>query len=303
MSRPRIVVMGSLNMDLVVTMDRLPRLGESIQGKSIHYVPGGKGANQAVGCARLGADVSMIGAVGRDAFGERIVEQLTRFGANASNVAALADEPTGTATILHAEGDNCIVIVPGANGRCDEEMIERASAVIGEADVLIVQLEVPIPTVRKALDIARARGVTTILNPAPALPLPDDVIALADYFTPNETEFESYGGASVASEAELTAAMKAWQERFRHTLVVTRGKEGVSCARDGEIAHYPTRPAEVVDTTGAGDCFNAALAYGLASGWPLDRCLPFAVSAASLSVTKFGAQDGMPTLGEVERAR
>lgn len=288
-------------MDLVVSMDRFPRLGETIRGEAIHYIPGGKGANQAVGSAKLGADTSMIGAVGDDAFGQRIVEQLRQYGVDTTNVAVLDGESTGTATILHAENDNAIVIVGGANDCCDESMIDRTASIIEQADVLIVQLEVPIATVRRALEIAKAAGVRTILNPAPAHPLPDEVIALADYFTPNETEFESYSGASTATETELVSAMQAWQHRYGHTLIVTRGKEGVSCAQDGGIDHYSARPAEVVDTTGAGDCFNAALAYGLASEWPIDRCLPFAVTAASLSVTRFGAQDGMSTLDEVTR--
>ncbi|CAE6458824.1 unnamed protein product, partial [Rhizoctonia solani] len=150
-------------MDLVLSMERMPRMGETIQGDSIHYISGGKGANQAVGCARLGADVVMIGAVGGDAFGSQILARMRGFGVDTAAIAELKDAATGTAAILHTEGDNCIVIVPGANGRCTPEMIETHRAYIAGADALIVQLEIPLPAVETALRIAREAGVRTIL--------------------------------------------------------------------------------------------------------------------------------------------
>ncbi|MBO7744902.1 ribokinase [Paenibacillus sp. MWE-103] len=300
--KPKIAVVGSLNMDLVLTMGRMPRMGETLQGDSIHYISGGKGANQAVGCARLGADVGMIGAVGGDAFGAQILARMSGFGVDTAAIAELKDAATGTATILHTEGDNCIVIVPGANGRCTPDMIEAHRAVIAGADALIVQLEIPLPAVETALRIAREADVRTIINPAPAAALTDEQIALGDYFTPNETEFDYYCGSPAANEDELFARMRAWRERHpRQTLIVTRGKHGISClAPDGgEPVTVPAPIVDVVDTTGAGDAFNAALCYGLAAGWPLEDTLPLAVKAASRSVTVFGAQDGMPTMAEL----
>ncbi|WP_308858214.1 ribokinase [Paenibacillus sp. R14(2021)] len=298
--KPNIVAAGSLNMDLVLTMPRLPRMGETLQGDDIHYISGGKGANQAVGCARLGAAVQMIGAVGGDGFGQQIMERMRHFGVGTETIDVLPDASTGTAAILHTAGDNCIVIVPGANGRCTPEMIDRHSETIAGADSLIVQLEIPLPAVLTALRIAREAGVPTIFNPAPALPLLDEQIRLGDYFTPNETEFEFYCGSPAASEEELFQQMKAWRLRFpEQTLIVTRGKHGISYTAGDEIVTVAAPVVQVKDTTGAGDSFNAALCFGIASGWSLEETLPLAVKAASYSVTVFGAQDGMPSLSDL----
>lgn len=302
-NRPTIAVVGSLNMDLVISMQRMPKIGETIQGDAIHYISGGKGANQAVGCAKLGADVTMIGAVGDDAFGSEIMQRMKQFGVKTEAIATLEGVPTGTATIMHTEDDNCIVIVPGANGECSPEAtIKPYADVIRGAAALIVQLEIPMPAVEAALRIAREAGVPTILNPAPALLLSDEQIALADYFTPNETEFEMYCGGSIDidSEEQLFDRMKEWNTRFPgQKLIVTRGKHGISCADSGSVSTFSAPVVQVVDTTGAGDSFNAALCFGVASGWPLEQTLPLAVKAASYSVTVFGAQDGMPTMDKL----
>ncbi|WP_225446252.1 ribokinase [Paenibacillus rhizovicinus] len=301
--KPRIAVVGSLNMDLVITMQRMPRMGESMQGDDIHYISGGKGANQAVGCAKLGADVSMIGAVGDDGFGAQILDRMNGFGVGTETIAVLADVPTGTATILHTEGDNCIVVVPGANGKCTPDQIQALTSIISGADALIVQLEIPLPAVETALRIAREAGVRTIVNPAPAAALTDEQIGLGDYFTPNETEFEFFCGASAETEEALFQQMHEWKKRFpQQTLIVTRGKHGISCLAGDQIVTVPAPIVSVVDTTGAGDSFNAALCFGLASGWDLERTLPLAVKAASHSVTVFGAQDGMPSMTDLEQA-
>ncbi|RAP78690.1 ribokinase [Paenibacillus montanisoli] len=284
-------------MDLVLKMKRMPKVGETVQGEEIHYISGGKGANQAVGCARLGAEVNMIGAVGGDAFGTEIMTRMDGFGVRTGAISVLEGTSTGTATIMHTPEDNCIVIVPGANGHNSADSIAAHKELIRQSDVLIVQLEIPMPAVEAALRIARESGVRTVLNPAPALPLTDEQIGLADYFTPNETEFELYCGTSIASEEQLFEHMKAWQHRFPgQTLIVTRGKHGISCATADGIVTVPAPIVQVVDTTGAGDSFNAALCFGIASGWTLEQTLPLAVKAASYSVTVFGAQDGMPTM-------
>lgn len=307
MKRPRIAIVGSLNMDLVVTAERAPRTGETLQGESVHFIPGGKGANQAVACARLGAEVYMIGAVGSDPFGTTIVDEMRKNGVLTDRIDVLKDTATGIASILHTHEDNSIVIVPGANGQVTPERVERSRDLIAGADVLLVQLEIPLESAAAALRIAKESGVRTILNPAPARTLPEEVLRLADYITPNETEFAilgAYGdreGDGGVAPDDWQAGLIEWTNRYGHSVILTRGKHGASYVRDGAPETVAAPPVQPVDTTGAGDCLNAAFAYGLASGWDTERSLRFAVRAASLSVTKFGAQDGMPTLEEVER--
>ncbi|TDG00795.1 ribokinase [Paenibacillus piri] len=299
MKRPHIVIIGSLNMDLVVTAERMPRVGETIEGQHIRYLPGGKGANQAVGCAKLEADATMIGSVGDDLFGHQIIRQLTGYGVKTDRIAVIEHEATGTATILHTAEDNCIVIVPGANASTNERLVAAHEAVIRDADIALLQLEIPIPAVKLALQIARDNGVTTVLNPAPAKLLPAEIHDMVDILTPNETEFELLSQRTYANEDELAAGMGDWEQRHRQTLIVTRGEKGVSYLEEGRLKTIPAVPVQVTDTTGAGDAFNAALCCGLASGQSLEASIRQAVKAASLSVTRFGAQEGMPTLEEV----
>jgi ribokinase len=300
MRKPKITVVGSLNMDLVVSMQRMPKQGETMAGESIHYIPGGKGANQAVGCARLGGDVVMIGAVGDDGFGRHILEDMRRYGVSDSAISVLTDAPTGIASIFHTPEDNCIVIVPGANGKVTPSLIEQFASEIQFADIMLVQLEIPLNAVERALQIANEAGVRTVLNPAPAVSLPAELIRLCDIITPNESEFDILCGAEIGkSEELLMEGIIDWQERYGNRLVITRGKHGVSYVEDGKLKTSAAPVVEVVDTTGAGDCFNAAICFGIASGWEWERAVAFAVRAASLSVTKFGAQAGMPTLDEV----
>lgn len=303
MNKPKIAVVGSLNMDIVVTMDRMPRVGETVQGKSVHYAPGGKGANQAAAAARLGAEVKIIGAVGRDAFGERLTGSLQAFGADTRRVEMLEDAETGTATIFHTAEDNCIAVVPGANHRCGPEMVRRCRGDIEQADLLLVQLEVPLETVREALAIARGAGVRTVLNPAPAVALPMDLLSLVDVLTPNETEFALISQSPApASEEELGRQMEAFQSQYGGRIIVTRGSAGSSYLEEGRLCTAPSLKVRVADTTGAGDAFNGALSYGLAAGYSFRQAVEFGCRAASLSVTKFGAQGGLPTLAEVEAA-
>jgi len=300
MKQPNIVVVGSLNMDIVLTIQNLPKVGETIRGEQIHYVSGGKGANQAVGCSRLGAQVNMIGAVGDDLFGQQILSRMQQFGVAVSGISTKTDTPTGTATILHTHGDNCIIIIPGANGLCSVEMVAAQEQMIQHADVLLVQLEIPLPTVLRSMEIARSAGVPVVLNPAPALDLPDEFIRMADVFTPNETEFEYFCKTSLETEQQLFDHMTKWQSHYNQTLIVTRGKYGVSFISNHKpLATIPAPTVPVVDTTGAGDCFNAALSYFIALGWDLEQSVVQAVKAASISVAKFGAQDGMPTMDEL----
>ncbi|QJD86342.1 ribokinase [Cohnella herbarum] len=301
MRRPRIAVVGSLNMDMVVSTERMPTIGETISGKTIHYIPGGKGANQAFGCARLGAEVHMIGAVGDDMFGSEMMSNMQDNGIRTDGIGIIEGTPTGIASILHTSEDNCIVIIPGANGAVTPSRVEQSASFITQADLLLVQLEIPLESVHAALRIAKSTGVRTVLNPAPARDLPTDLLKLADYITPNETEFASLGGFKETDGQEAwQEGLADWEQRYGHKVILTRGKHGASYWKDGSAVTIPAPMVEVVDSTGAGDCLNAAFGFGLASGWSLEQSLAFAVKAASLSVTKFGAQAGMPTIEEID---
>lgn len=294
-----IVVVGSLNMDLVVSSDRMPRVGETILGNNIHYLVGGKGANQAVGCAKLGAKVVMLGAVGEDAFGKQIIETLRTYEVDTTHVLKIEHKPTGTATILHTPDDNCIVVVPGANGQFTAEQLELFKEQIKQADIVLLQLEIPVPTVVKALEIARRNGIKTILNPAPAQTLSKQLLLMVDYLTPNETELEQLTGQLAANEDELEVILRQWEQTYGHKVIVTRGEHGCSFLSNDKLHHVPSMKVDVVDTTGAGDAFNASLAFGITQGWSMEEAVSFSVKAASLSVTKFGATNGMPSLQEV----
>jgi ribokinase len=300
--KPRIAVIGSFNMDLVVSMERLPQIGETLAGKDIHYIPGGKGANQAIGCARLGAEVVMVGAVGQDDFGKEIVRNMEENGISAGTIEKLEGVPTGTATVLHTDEDNCIIIVAGANGHCLPATIDKHEAQLAGADVMLLQLEVPMETVLYSLKKAKQAGITTVLNPAPAAPLTDEILSLADYLTPNETEFKQLTGQSFDNLEQLEALMQDWEQRYGLKLIVTRGEDGcVYLDRgDSKLRSIPAQKVQVVDTTGAGDAFNAGLSIGLASGWELDAAISFAGRTAAKSVTKFGAQAGMPYLADLQ---
>jgi ribokinase len=299
MQRPHIVTVGSLNMDLVVTTERMPQIGETIEGQHIRYLPGGKGANQAVGCAKLGALSTMIGCVGQDVFGEQTIRQLQRFGVQTECISVIDNSSTGTATILHTPEDNCIVIVSGANAHTDERLISGHASTIRRADMLLLQLEIPLAAVQQALEIAHAQGIRTVLNPAPAKLLPSPLLDLVDILTPNETEFELLSQRVYHTDDELLEGMQAWERLHQQTLIVTRGEKGVAYIENGKLNLIPAQPVQVVDTTGAGDCFNAALCVSLASGQSTESSVRSAVKAASLSVTRFGAQEGMPTLEEL----
>ncbi|HEY0828344.1 MAG TPA: ribokinase [Bacilli bacterium] len=295
----RIVVVGSLNMDLVVSTDRMPRVGETILGNDIHYLAGGKGANQAVGCSKLGANVVMLGAVGEDTFGKQLIETLEEYQVDTAHILKLAQHPTGTATILHMPNDNCIVVVPGANGQFTAERLELFKEQINHADIMLLQLEIPLSTVERALELARASGVKTILNPAPAQALSKKLLQMVDYLTPNETELELLTNQSWANEDELEVVLGQWEQTCGHKVIVTRGEHGCSFMNGNKLHTVPSIKVDVVDTTGAGDAFNASLAFGVTQGWPMEEAVSFAVKAASLSVTKFGATNGMPSLQEV----
>ncbi|MDZ5710755.1 ribokinase [Jeotgalibacillus haloalkalitolerans] len=282
-----ITVAGSLNIDLVTEAERFPLPGETILGTGFSTVFGGKGANQAVAAARLGGQVKMVGKVGNDLYGESYLEYLTNETVDVSNVKPVTHLPTGTASIVVAEQDNQIIVVAGANGDVDGDFIKEEMTG-SQKGVLLVQLEIPDEAVEEAMKAAKANGSTVILNPAPFKPLPAEWWELADYITPNEHE-----AASLKKESNF-------HEAYREKLIVTRGSEGASFFEKGEEVLVPAPKVTPVDTTGAGDTFNGALAAFLDQGLALRQAVEKAVKAASMSITALGAQSAMPTLQQLE---
>ncbi|PJN66432.1 Ribokinase [Paenibacillus sp. GM1FR] len=280
-------------MDLVVTSSRRPGAGETVLGDSFKTVPGGKGANQAVAAARLGAEVAMIGRVGDDAFGKDILENFRANAVNTQNVKPVTHLESGTAHIILAEGDNSIVVVEAANREVTPAYVDEAAEVIRDADIVLIQQEIPEETVVHVSALCAELGTPLLLNPAPARTLPQEVIDNAAYITPNEHEAEIlFQGMSPAQALR----------QYPNKLFITEGSKGVRYFDGTEEILVPTYKVEAVDTTGAGDTFNAAFAVALAEGKALQESIRFANRAASLSVTKFGAQGGMPTRDEVEES-
>ena len=295
-------MIGSANVDFTMALPRMPRPGETVSGGTLLVNQGGKGANQAVAARRLGGDVLMIGAVGEDSSGQRIREGLAALGIDVDGLMTVPDTATGTALILvDAEGQNQIGVAPGANHRLTVDMVRPREASIACAQVLLCQLETPLPVVAWALETARRHGVTTILNPAPVQTLPDDVLALADYLTPNEIEAGMLSGIEAGDLESAQHAAERLLARGAGHVIVTLGTRGaLACDRTSTL-HFPAFPVTAVDTTAAGDAFNGALAVGLAAGGSLDQAVPLAAAAAALTCTKRGAQDSLPDRADVER--
>ncbi|TKH05493.1 ribokinase [Peribacillus simplex] len=288
----RIAVVGSSSMDLVVTSAKRPMAGETVLGESFITVPGGKGANQAVAAARLGAEVSMVGCVGDDVYGEIILDNLKKNHVNTKFVEPVTGSASGTAHITLSEGDNSIIVVKGANDFITPEYVQKAKKVIEESDIVLVQQEIPEETVEYLAELCSTLQKRLLLNPAPARKLSEAVIKQASYLTPNEHEFEILFNGRDRTEV-LT--------EHPNKLFITEGKNGVRYFDGHEEKVVPSFEVEAVDTTGAGDTFNAAFAVAVAEGKSFDECLLFANRAASISVTKLGAQGGMPQRIEVER--
>ncbi|MCT2534433.1 ribokinase [Aquibacillus koreensis] len=294
----KIVVIGSLNMDVIVSASRMPKTGETIHGEKVRYLPGGKGANQAVAIRKLGGDVTMIGAVGEDQFAQQILKQLEAYQLDTKLVSQIPGVATGIANIVHVPQDNSIIVIPGANGQCTPALLQDLEEVIASADFLLMQLEIPLETVTYALKMAKEHQVTTILNPAPAVSLSEEVMMLVDYITPNETELE----VLLNEKASLEQAFTSWYQSYQTELIVTLGEKGCAYYDQGEVVTIPaSKVADVTDTTGAGDAFNGAVAYGLAQDWEMAKIIAFAIQVSGLAVTKFGAQEGMPYKEEVDR--
>ncbi|MNJ17745.1 Ribokinase [compost metagenome] len=297
----RLVVLGSVNADHVLRVPHFPRPGETLTGHSYQVVPGGKGANQAVAAARLGAAVSFIARIGDDAIGQQMKTGFANDGIDVSAVELDDKLPTGIAIIyVSDEGENSIGLSTEANGALDTAMVRRHEALIAGAHTLLLQLEVPLESVFEAARLARSHGTRVVLNPAPAQPLSADLLALVDLITPNQTEAELLTGVKVSDEASAAQASARFHQMGIADVMITLGSQGVYCSNAKQQALIPGFRVEAVDTTAAGDTFNGALLAAELAGADFKAAVRFAHGAAALSVTKFGAQSSIPGKQEVD---
>ena len=292
----KLAVVGSINMDMTVTAERIPLKGETLRGESLSHIPGGKGANQAVAMAKLGADVEMFGCVGKDENGQKLLNNLREVGVKTEHIKVLEDVPTGLAMITVGDNDNTIIVVPGANGKVDCAYVDSIKEALKTFDMVVLQHEIPLETVHYVVEFCAENNIPVVLNPAPAAEVPMDIIEKVTYVTPNEHEAVLIFGKDHTTEDLL--------KKYPEKLVITQGSRGVStCLKSGEILSVPARPAKVVDTTGAGDTLNGAFSVQIANGVDMKTALTYANTAASLSTEKFGAQSGMPKAEDVEKER
>ncbi len=296
---PDILVVGSLNADLVVRAPHFPSPGETISGEDLAIIPGGKGANQAVAAARQEAQVSMLGRVGSDSFGPTLTDNLQQNHVDTTYV--LTDSSaTGTAIIVvDANGQNSIVLSPGANGKVAPADVDAFP--FRDVDMLLLQFEIPLETVIHATSLARQNGLRVILNPAPARPIPNSLLADVDILVPNESELQLLSGQPVTDTDSAKSAAQALLEKGVKTVIVTLGANGALLVTDEKTTHVPTFKVEVVDTTAAGDAFIGGLAAALLKGKPLEEAVRYGNASGALAATKFGAQPSLPSRDEVER--
>lgn len=298
----KILVIGSLNMDMVIPVKDLPQKGETILGGTPAYIPGGKGANQACAAGKLGGTVTMLGKVGRDEMGRTLKENLSAAGVDVTHVEETDKAPTGMAVIYVSEtGSNSIVVVPGANSLCDVEYIQANEGLIAAHDIIVLQLEIPYDAVFRAIELAKKHNRLVVLNPAPAPDsLPKGVITNLDYITPNETELARIAGLPVGGVEEAIAAGKKLVGEGVGTVLATLGEQGALLVTKDRAEVIPTLKVDAVDTTAAGDTFNGAFVTALAEGRSEAESIAFGNKAAAISVTRKGAQTSIPTREEVE---
>ena len=299
----QVLVFGSLNMDMTIFTERLPEQGETLMGSDFKLSPGGKGANQAVAAARLGASVAMLGCVGEDAFGRALIESLRDAGVDTGAIRVAPEVGTGGAVITVANGDNRIILYPGANALPDAGFVDCHRALLEQSQSLMVQLEVPLAAVERAMELARQAGKRVFVNPAPARPLPEAFYRLADYLVPNETEAALLLGRSVATEAEVVEALVAFRARGVREPIITLGARGAAFFAGEEPRIVPGLRVNAVDTTAAGDTFIGALAAAIGRGDALSQAIDFAQRAAALCVGRKGAQASIPTLAELSATK
>lgn len=298
----KILIAGSLNMDMVINMARMPVIGETVFGDGLSYIPGGKGANQACAAGKLGGLVSMLGCVGQDDFGTILKRSLTECGVDSSRIRQTGSS-TGTASIyVNETGDNSIVVIPGANGTCDVEYLKAMDEAFCECTYVLLQMEIPMESVCYAVKRAKELGKVVIVNPAPAPDhLPEEILPLIDYLTPNETELLKLTGQPGDDLEHIReGACKLTGQGIKH-VIVTMGKQGCMLAAGNDVSLFPARKVVSVDTTAAGDCFNGAFVVALAEGKNVDEAIRFANLASSVAVTREGAQKSLPSREEVEQ--
>ncbi len=296
----KILVLGSLNMDLVTNVKATPKVGETIIGRGFSEIPGGKGANQAVAIGKLGGTVAMFGRVGDDNFGTDLIEALKDSHVESDNVVKVHGVPTGTALIMvNDDGDNSIVVIPGANFELKAEDVQ--SELFEGQDYLLAQLETPIETIEKAFKLAKEKGLQTVLNPAPAQALSKELISNVDLLVPNETEFELLTGHSAETEAGLSAGTSKLFEQGVKALIITLGKNGaLYINNEGKRLQVSGYAVKAIDTTAAGDSFIAGILTALSKGETIEVAMEFAMKVGAVTVTKHGAQSSLPTLKEIE---
>ena len=298
----KLVVLGSVNADHVLQVASFPRPGETLHGHSYCVIPGGKGANQAVAAARLGADIAFIASVGDDNFGHEMREAFAKEGMNTEAVMIEENMPTGIAMIqVAATGENSICISAEANGCLNAARIEPHHHLIESADTLLMQLETPIETIEAAAKVAKLSGTRVVLNPAPAQTLSDDLLQLVDMITPNETEAELLTGVKVDDVTSAQKAADVLHAKGIKQVMITLGSQGVWISENGKGQQVPGFCVDAKDTTAAGDTFNGALLTSLQEGRAIDEAIRFAHAAAAISVTRMGAQTSIPHRREVER--
>lgn len=286
----KVVVVGSINVDMVFTSDIRPKAGETVLGNTFSVIPGGKGANQAVAAAKLGAETYMVGCVGNDSNGEFSLKNLQNMNVNTLGVKTVNNVPTGVANIVVADNDNSIIVISGANFEITKEIIDNNKELILSSDIVLLQLEIPFKVVEYVIEICSKNNVKVLLNPAPAAELNDYIIENATYITPNEHELKL-----IFKNQNTDEILK----RYPNKLIVTLGSKGVKYYDGYEIRQVPSIKVNVVDTTGAGDTFCGGLAAALVRGYNIEDAIKFANKAASVTVTMLGAQSGMPTLNQL----
>ncbi len=302
MRRPRIVVVGSINMDLVYRTERLPRPGETVMGQEFQQFPGGKGANQAVGAARLNADVMMVGRVGDDHFGLTLLEGLRQENIDVSHVLQTSGISSGLAVIgVESSAQNSITVIPGANGDVSPDDVLAAEDAFVGTDMLLVQFEIPLTAVLMAMSLGKKHGLKIIVDPAPALAEVPGEILQCDVLCPNETEAEALTGSKIVSRQDAIAAAQQIHVMGPACSIITLGENGVVvCEGPASCEHLPTFQVNAVDTTAAGDAFAAALGVAIAEGQPILKAARFASAAGALATTRAGAQSAMPRRDAVD---
>jgi len=303
MTKPRIVIIGSANTDLVVRVPKLPRPGETVTGGQFKIVAGGKGANQAVAAARAGARVTFIGNIGKDGFGDATLQGLRREGINTRCVVRSKSSPSGVALIMvDARGENLISVARGSNNELLPRHVDAAEPAVREARLLVVQLEIPLATVRYAIELANRHRIPVLLNPAPAQRVPASLLRQVTFLTPNQHELAALTGQITTRRSDVESAARKLRGLGVDQILVTCGARGV-CWCDATVVRWFQAPrVKALDTVGAGDCFSGVFAVAISEGKSIEEAIHFAIAAAAISVARHGAQSSMPERQKILRA-